>query len=174
MRLKTPMSEVRAAVNEGVLVVRRRARAPPGSCSDELFGVDGARRRDRRGNLDEVLGRLADFLEGAQKLKSKVSSAMIYPIIMVVVGTIIMFVLMVKVVPNITSMFTQSGKVLPLNTRFLIWTSDFLGNNILWTSSSARSCSSCCSGSGERAPAASRSGTASCCACRWSVSSCAR
>ena len=39
---------------------------------------------------------------------------------MVVVGTGIMAVLMIKVIPEITSMFTQQGKTLPLNTRFLI------------------------------------------------------
>jgi general secretion pathway protein F len=84
------------------------------------------------GNLDEVLQRLADFLEGAQKLKSKVQSAMIYPMVMVVVTTGIIGVLMVKVIPEITSMFTQQGKTLPWNTRLLIWFSGFIGKNILW------------------------------------------
>jgi general secretion pathway protein F len=46
---------------------------------------------------------------------------------MVVVGTVIMAVLMIKVIPNITSMFKQQGKTLPWNTRLLIWTSDVLG-----------------------------------------------
>jgi general secretion pathway protein F len=75
-----------------------------------------------------VLTRLADFLEGSQKLKSKVQSAMIYPLVMVAVGTIIMAVLMVKVIPNITSMFKQQGKTLPINTRMLIASSDFFRN----------------------------------------------
>ena len=52
---------------------------------------------------------------------------MIYPVVMVVVGGGIMAVLMIKVVPKITSMFTQQGKTLPLNTRLLIWSSDFFG-----------------------------------------------
>src|SRR5512139_2309537 len=84
------------------------------------------------GNLDEVLTRLADFLEASQKLKSKVQSAMIYPVVMVVVGAIIMSVLMVKVIPEITAMVAQQGKALPWNTRLLIWSSSFFGNNILW------------------------------------------
>lgn len=129
LRLKTPMSEVRAAVNEGIAFADALSKHP--KLFDELF-VSMVRAGELSGNLDEVLSRLADFLEGSQKLKSKVQSAMIYPIIMVVVGAIIMFVLMVKVVPNITSMFTQSGKVLPLNTRFLIATSNFLGDYWLW------------------------------------------
>ncbi len=129
LRLKTPMSEVRSDVNEGIAFADALAKHP--KLFEELF-VSMVRAGEMSGNLDEVLTRLADFLEGSQKLKSKVQSAMIYPMIMVIVGAIIMFVLMVKVVPNITSMFTQSGKVLPLNTRFLIATSDFLGQNVLW------------------------------------------
>jgi general secretion pathway protein F len=79
-----------------------------------------------------VLTRLADFLEASQKLKSKIQSAMIYPAVMVVVGGGIMAVLMIKVIPQITSMFTQQGKTLPLNTRFLIASSGFMGRNWLW------------------------------------------
>jgi general secretion pathway protein F len=52
--------------------------------------------------------------------------------VMVVVGTGIMGVLMIKVIPEITSMFTQQGKTLPLNTRFLIGSSAFLGKYWLW------------------------------------------
>jgi general secretion pathway protein F len=94
---------------------------------DDL-SVSMVRAGEVAGNLDEVLTRLADFLEGSQKLKSKVQSAMIYPLVMVVVGTVIMAVLMVKVIPNITSMFKQQGKTLPINTRMLIASSDLLRN----------------------------------------------
>src|SRR5215475_11548812 len=67
---------------------------------DELF-VSMVRAGEVACNLDEVLARLADFLGGSQKLKSKIQSAMIYPAVMVVVGAIIMSVLMIKVIPNI-------------------------------------------------------------------------
>ncbi|HTL35572.1 MAG TPA: type II secretion system inner membrane protein GspF [Kofleriaceae bacterium] len=125
VRFKTPLSEVRAAVNEGSSFADALAKHP--KLFDELF-VSMVRAGELAGNLDEVLGRLADFLEASQKLKSKIQGAMIYPAVMVVVGTLIMAVLMIKVIPQITSMFTQQGKTLPLNTRFLIWTSSFLGN----------------------------------------------
>ena len=129
VRFKTPVSEVRTNVNEGMSLGDALAKHP--KLFDELF-VSMVRAGELAGNLDEVLTRLADFLEGSQKLKSKIQGAMIYPIIMVVVGVIIMTVLMVKVIPNITQMFAQQGKTLPLNTRMLIWTSDFMGHNILW------------------------------------------
>jgi general secretion pathway protein F len=128
LRLKTPMSEVRTAVNEGSSLADSLAKHP--KLFDELF-VSMVRAGEVAGNLDEVLSRLADFLEGAQKLKSKITGAMIYPMVMVVVGAGIMTVLMIKVIPEITSMFTQSGKTLPLNTRMLIAFSGFLGRNIL-------------------------------------------
>jgi general secretion pathway protein F len=122
VRLKTPVSEVRAAVNEGSSFADALAKHP--KLFDELF-VSMVRAGEVAGNLDEVLTRLADFLEGSQKLKSKVQSAMIYPLVMVGVGVLIMAVLMVKVIPNITSMFKQQGKTLPINTRMLIASSDF-------------------------------------------------
>jgi general secretion pathway protein F len=122
VRFKTPLSEVRAAVNEGSSLADALAKHP--KLFDELF-VSMVRAGELAGNLDEVLERLADFLETSQKLKSKVQGAMIYPAIMVLVGLAIMALLMVKVIPNLTDMFKQEGKTLPLNTRFLIWSSDF-------------------------------------------------
>jgi len=125
VRLKTPVSEVRSAVNEGSSFADALAKHP--KLFDELF-ISMVRAGEIAGNLDEVLTRLADFLEGSQKLKSKVQSAMIYPLVMVGVGSIIMAVLMVKVIPNITQMFKQQGKTLPINTRMLIASSDFFRN----------------------------------------------
>ena len=125
VRFKAPLSEVRSAVNEGSSFGDALAKHP--KLFDDLF-VSMVRAGEVAGNLDEVLTRLADFLESSQKLKSKVQSAMIYPAVMVVVSSLIMVVLMVKVVPNITSMFKQQGKTLPINTRMLIATSDFARN----------------------------------------------
>jgi general secretion pathway protein F len=129
LRLKTPLSEVRSAVNEGQSFADALGKHP--KLFDELF-VSMVRAGEVAGNLDEVLTRLADFLENAQKLKSKITGAMVYPAVMVVVGIAIMTVLMIKVIPNITDMFTQQGKTLPLNTRFLIWMSNFFGHNLVW------------------------------------------
>ena len=129
LRFKTPLSEVRTNVNEGMSLADALAKHP--KLFDELF-ISMVRAGEIAGNLDEVLTRLADFLENAQKLKSKVQGAMIYPLVMLFVGVGIMAVLMIKVIPEITQMFTSQGKTLPWNTRLLIWTSGFLGKNILW------------------------------------------
>jgi len=129
MRFKTPVSEVRTNVNEGMALADALAKHP--KLFDDLF-ISMVRAGEVAGNLDEVLTRLADFLESSGKLKSKIQSAMVYPLVMVVVGAGIMAVLMVKVIPEITSMFTQQGKTLPWNTRLLIWSSGFIGKYILW------------------------------------------
>lgn len=127
VRLKVPIGEVRTMVNEGSALGDALAKHP--KIFDELY-VSMVRAGEVAGNLDEVLNRLADFLEGSQKLKSKVQSAMIYPAVMVVVGVVIMGVLMVAVIPEITKMFKTQGKTLPVNTRFLIWLADTLRSHL--------------------------------------------
>ncbi len=128
VRFKVPLGEIRTQVNEGTSFGDALAKHP--KIFEELF-VSMVRAGEIAGNLDAVLDRLADFLEGSQKLKSKVQSAMIYPIIMVVVGVGIMGLLMVAVIPEITKMFKSQHKTLPVNTRFLIWFSDTLRNHLL-------------------------------------------
>lgn len=127
-RFKAQLSEIRAAVNEGSSLGDSLAKYP--KLFDELF-VSMVKAGELAGNLDEVLSRLADFLEASQKLKSKVTGAMIYPAVMVVIGTVVIGVLMVKVIPEITKALVQQGKELPLNTRFLINVSGFIGRNWL-------------------------------------------
>ena len=128
-RFKAQLSEVRTAVNEGSSFADSLAKYP--KLFDELF-VSMVRAGELAGNLDDVLTRLADFLEASQKLKSKVTGAMIYPAVMVFIGTIIIAVLMIKVIPEITKTFTQQGKTLPWNTRLLVAVSGFIGRYWLW------------------------------------------
>jgi general secretion pathway protein F len=56
---------------------------------------------------------------------------MVYPILMIGVGTVLMAILMVAVIPEITGMFKQTGKTLPLKTRALIGFSDFIRDYLL-------------------------------------------
>jgi general secretion pathway protein F len=123
VRFKVPVGEIRTMVNEGSSLADALAKHP--KIYDDLY-VSMVRAGEVAGNLDDVLNRLADFLEGSQKLKAKVQGAMVYPIIMLVVGTAIMAVLMVAVIPEITRMFASQGKTLPLNTRMLIGFANFI------------------------------------------------
>lgn len=124
-RFKAIIGEVRTAVNEGSSLADALAKHP--AIFDNLF-VSMVRAGELAGNLDDVLVRLAEFMESSDKLKSKVQGAMIYPAIMVVVGTVIMGILMVAVIPQITSIFEQQNKVLPWYTELLIALSGFIAS----------------------------------------------
>jgi general secretion pathway protein F len=79
------------------------------------------------GNLDQVLARLADYLEAQLALRAKVTGALLYPIIMMVVGSLVMALLLIVVVPTIAAVFEDLGKTLPWNTRLLINVSNVAG-----------------------------------------------
>lgn len=125
VKFKAIVGEVRTEVNEGSSLADSLAKHP--RVFDELY-VSMVRAGETAGNLDEVLNRLADFMESSQKLKSKVQGAMVYPVIMILVGAAIVLILMVAVVPRITNLFTAQGKALPWNTVLLIWISDTVMN----------------------------------------------
>lgn len=72
------------------------------------------------GTLDAVLLRLAEFTESSVKLRQKISSAMMYPIVMVGLGGLILVGLFVYVIPQITQIFEDTGAELPVLTRLLI------------------------------------------------------
>jgi len=79
------------------------------------------------GNLDAVLVRLADFMDAQIELRSKVSGAMAYPILMTIVGSLVLGFLMTVVVPPIAGIFADSGRALPWNTQLLVFVADVLG-----------------------------------------------
>jgi general secretion pathway protein F len=119
------LTSVRQKVNEGSSLADTLAQHP--KIFPELY-TNMVRSGEAAGNLDAVLSRLADFLDAQHALRSKVSSAMTYPIIMTVLGSGIMGLLMVVVVPKITSIFEDQGKALPWNTTLLIFTSDTIAS----------------------------------------------
>jgi general secretion pathway protein F len=114
---------VRQKVNEGSSLADTLSQHP--TIFPELY-TNMVRSGEAAGNLDAVLARLADFLDAQHALKSKVSSAMTYPIIMMVLGSGVMTLLMIVVVPKITSIFEDQAKSLPWNTALLIAVSDAL------------------------------------------------
>jgi general secretion pathway protein F len=124
-KLQSIVGEVRTAVNEGSSLADAMAKHP--SVFDELF-VSMVRAGEIAGNLDEVLGRLAEFMESSARLRNKVQGAMIYPVLMIVVGVVIMAILMLAVIPKITVIFEQQDKPLPWNTELLIWATGVLIN----------------------------------------------
>ncbi|MCG6910808.1 MAG: type II secretion system inner membrane protein GspF [Deltaproteobacteria bacterium] len=78
------------------------------------------------GTLEIVLDQLADITEKQQALKSKIRTALAYPVLMLCIGIIVLFLLLTFIVPTITSIFTDMNQVLPAPTRVLIVVSAFL------------------------------------------------
>lgn len=121
--LKKIVAQIKDAVNEGNSLTSALAEHP------RLFSkiyVNMVRAGEASGSLDMVLERLAEFGENQQALKSRIKAAMIYPIFMAFVGTVVLFLLITFIVPNITKVFSDTQQALPLPTIILISLSDFL------------------------------------------------
>jgi general secretion pathway protein F len=80
------------------------------------------------GTLEEVLSRLAEFLNEQTRLQSKVRGALAYPVVMAVVVTLILFLMMSVVVPKVTAIFENFNQTLPWYTSLLIWVSHIFSN----------------------------------------------
>ena len=81
---------------------------------------------EHSGHLDGVLERLADYVENQQVLRQKVQLALFYPAILSIVAIGVVVALLAKVVPDVVGVFDTIDAELPLLTRGLIATSDFL------------------------------------------------
>jgi general secretion pathway protein F len=118
------LAGIKQKVNEGGSFADAMVEHP--KVFPELYS-NMVRSGETAGNLDAVLVRLADFMDAQIELRSKVSGAMAYPILMTIVGSLVLGFLMVVVVPPIASIFADSGKSLPWNTQLLILIADLVG-----------------------------------------------
>ena len=85
--------------------------------------VNMVRVGETSGTLEIVLNRLAEIMEKQEELKSRMVTAMIYPLLIMFVGILILCFLFIYVIPNITSIFKDMSQALPLPTQILISTS---------------------------------------------------
>ncbi|MFL0811077.1 MAG: type II secretion system inner membrane protein GspF [Agarilytica sp.] len=123
--VKTIVLQIRSRVLEGLSLAHAMGEMP--RVFDNLYRAM-IRAGESSGFLGPVLDRLADYTETAQETKQKLKSAMIYPIVMLLVCVSVVTVMMVKVVPNLISMFDRSDMELPGITKALIASSNFLVN----------------------------------------------
>ena len=86
------------------------------------------------GVLDLILSRVADFMEKAQKLKSRVISAMVYPCVVLGAAFLILLLLMWKVIPEFTKVLTEmrEGAALPRITRVVFAISNWIAYGPDW------------------------------------------
>jgi general secretion pathway protein F len=123
-KLAMVLVEVREKVTQGTSLADTFAAYP--KIFPDLY-VNMVRSGEAAGNLDAVLLRLADFMDSQNALRAKVVGALTYPILMMVLGSIVMGILMVVVVPKITSVFDDLNQGLPWNTELLIFVSGVVG-----------------------------------------------
>ncbi|MGQ0554703.1 MAG: type II secretion system inner membrane protein GspF [Nitrospiraceae bacterium] len=90
--------------------------------------VHMVRAGETSGALDQILFRLTEFLEKQLALRNKVTNAMLYPLIMLVIGSGILFFLITFVVPKITMVFAQQKQALPWPTVALMSISQFFAD----------------------------------------------
>lgn len=122
--VKTLLADVREQIREGKALSGALESYPRDFSPIYLHMVKAG---ESSGALDQILFRLADFLEHQLRLRSKVTNALLYPALMLMVGVGVLFFLMTFVVPKITAVFADLHQVLPWPTRLLIAISAFLG-----------------------------------------------
>jgi type IV pilus assembly protein PilC len=83
------------------------------------------------GVLAMILDRLSSYMEKSDRLKRKISSALIYPGVIVSMAALITVILLVKVVPTFSTIYASFNKELPAMTQVLINVSDALKNNFI-------------------------------------------
>jgi len=123
--LKRVLSDIKIQINEGLPFSQALSRHP--RFFPELY-TNLVAAGEAAGNLEAVLFRLADFLEAQNRLRSKVMTALFYPLVMTVLGGGILTILMNTVVPKVTAMYADSGRALPINTQILIFISTVMSD----------------------------------------------
>ena len=122
-QLKRALTQVREQVREGISFAKALEAHP--TIFPSLY-VNMVRAGEASGTMQQVLERLTQFMESQAKLKGKVTSALAYPALMVVIGTVLISILMIAVVPNVTTIFASMDQALPWYTALLIATSDIM------------------------------------------------
>lgn len=122
-KFKTIISEMADEVDGGSKLSDALAKRPK---VFSQFFISVVKSGETSGKLDEVLNYLADEIEKDYDMMSKIRGAMIYPAFILCGLIVVGIIMMVFVVPKLTAIFTESGVELPLSTRILIGTSEFL------------------------------------------------
>lgn len=115
------IGKVRTEIESGSSLSMAMAKHP--RVFSTLF-VSMVKAGEQSGALDDILERLATYLEKTASLQRKVQSAMIYPSLVISIAIIITLFLIIKVIPTFKSIFDLLGGTLPLPTRILITISD--------------------------------------------------
>jgi len=119
--LRKVLNDVRDSVNTGASL--SEAMTDHTKTFSDYF-VNMVKAGESSGNLEEVLDRVASYLEKTNTLQKKIKAAMIYPAVVTSMALIITLVMILKVIPVFKDMFSGFGAALPVPTQILINVSD--------------------------------------------------
>ena len=122
-QLKKIVSDILKNVQEGSYLSDSLAKYP--DTFSRLY-INMIKAGEAGGVLELILMRLAEFLKNSQELREYIKSAMVYPLLLVLVGGVSMIILLTFVIPKFSVIFSDMGQSIPLSTRFLLG----LSNNI--------------------------------------------
>jgi type IV pilus assembly protein PilC len=123
---KTILKEVTKDVEGGSTLAEAMKKHP--KVFDDLF-VNLVAAGEVGGILDTILRRLADYIEKAQKLKSRIKGAMTYPLVVVAIAIIVIATILIFVIPVFEDMFAGFGAALPAPTQLVVNMSRFMKGN---------------------------------------------
>jgi general secretion pathway protein F len=123
--LRSALADIRQKVNEGSSL-KNALNAHP-KIFTPIF-INMVESGESSGTLPLVLLRLADFMESQVRLRGKISSAMMYPLLMMAVGGGLMLMIFTFVIPKIAGIFVSMNRAMPWYTQLLMNFSFFLVN----------------------------------------------
>jgi type IV pilus assembly protein PilC len=125
VKLRATIGELRDKVEAGASLSQAMAEHP--KVFSDLF-IAMVRAGEAAGMLDTVLLRVAEMFEKEVALRSKIKSAMTYPVIVLVMAILLTSAMLIFIVPTFAAMFADLGGDLPLMTRGLVAGSNFLAS----------------------------------------------
>ena len=125
--MKAALTSLADSIQSGATFSESLAQHP--RIFNKLF-VNMVKAGELGGVLEVVLNRLAEYMEKAEKLKSKIKSAMVYPVIVMFIAVGILVFLLLVVVPKFKEMFADAGAGdLPLISEIVFGASEFMMSN---------------------------------------------
>jgi type IV pilus assembly protein PilC len=112
-------------VEAGTTLAEALAKKENNGVFDELF-VNMVEAGEAGGILDDILQRLATFIEKAEALKRKIQGAMVYPAVVMTVAVLATCFMLIFIIPTFARMFSAFGGELPLPTKIVMGLSSFL------------------------------------------------
>ncbi len=124
--LKAVITEVRRDVVGGASLTDAMAKHP--NVFSKLF-VSMVKAAEAGGVLDQIMDRLATFLEKEQEIVGRIKGAMVYPVCVLVFAILMVIAMFIFVLPTFKEIFSDAGAELPLITKMLFMISDLIRNN---------------------------------------------